>query len=329
MLRTPRARLTGLALACGALVLTLLPAQSEAGGSHADPNVVNTGSRAAVRQAYLDRWLPTELNLMVTTGGSVGACRPFRSAATSQRATAAAINFARGLVGESAIRLVPRYDDLAARSALIMSANKALSHDPPHAWKCWSRTGHDAAGKSNIAITSMLPSAADLARLYLDDDGSGNTAVGHRRWVLRPEATTMGSGNAAGSWFGNDLYVFTFGDDNAKAPAQTYYAWPGAGWFPAPLEPGGRWSLSSSTGASFAGARVTVTGPNGSSLPLTRRPVATGYADNTLVWDLRTPPAAVHGVAAPAYRVTVSGIKGAPTTSYSYTVRLFDPTLPG
>lgn len=325
---TPRTRLAGIALACGTLLLTLAPAQSEAAG-HTDPNVVNTGSRAAVRQAYLGRWLPAEVSRMAPSGGSVDACRPFHTPAAGQRATEKAINFARGLVGESAIRLVPKYDGLAARSALIMSANRSLSHDPPRSWRCWTRTGHDTAGRSNIAISTATPTAARLAALYLDDEGAGNTVVGHRRWVLRPEATTMGSGNAAGSWFGNDLYVFTFGDDNAQAPAQRYYAWPSAGWFPSPLEPAGRWSLSSSTGASFAGARVRVTGPGGRSLPLTRRPVATGYADNTLVWDLRTPPPAAHGVAAAAYGVTVSGIRGGRTSSYSYTVRLFDPTMPG
>jgi len=178
-----------------------------------------------------------------------------------------------------------------------MAANGTLSHDPPSCWDCWTQAGDDAAGRSNIALSSRTPSAAGLAERYLDDEGSGNTAVGHRRWLLRPEATTMGSGNAQGSWFGNALYVFTFTDDNAKAPAKRFYAWPSAGWFPSPIEPGGRWSLSSSTGASFAKASVTVTGPNGASVPLTRRAVATGCADNTLVWDLRTPPAAVRGLA--------------------------------
>ncbi|MDQ6641539.1 MAG: hypothetical protein M3Y66_03485, partial [Actinomycetota bacterium] len=205
------------------------------------------------------------------------------TAANEQAATVRAINFARGLVGEAAIRLQTKYNDNAARAALVMAANRSLSHDPPPSWRCWSKTGHDAAGRANIALNSAIPSAAGLTRLYLDDMGSENVASGHRRWLLRPEATTMGSGNALGSWFGNALYVFTFADDHAKAPARQLYAWPSAGWFPSPLEPRGRWSLSSSTGASFAKASVTVTGPGGASVPLTRPPVATGYADNTLV----------------------------------------------
>ena len=208
-----------------------------------------------------------------------------------------------------------------------MAADGTLSHDPPSSWDCWTQAGDDAAGRSNIALSSRTPSAAGLAELYLDDEGSGNTAVGHRRWLLRPEATTMGSGNAQGSWFGNALYVFTFTDDNAKAPAKRFYAWPSAGWFPSPLEPGGRWSLSSSTGASFAKASVTVTGPNGASVPLTKRAVATGYANNTLVWDLRTPPPAVQGTSSPTYTVKVSGIRGGSSTTYSYHVKLFDPSV--
>jgi hypothetical protein len=289
-------------------------------------NRIDTGSRSAVRQAYLDHWLPGQVPLTLGSGSS-RTCVPFTTSAAGQRETAAAINLARGLTGESAIRFTTKYDDLAARAALVMAANGKLSHDPPRSWRCWTQAGHDAAARSDLALTGPVPTASGLVKLYLDDGGSENTGAGHRRWLLRPEATTMGSGNAQGSWFGNALYVITFADDNARAPAQKYYAWPSAGWFPDPLEPGGRWSLSSSTGAGFGNAQVTVTGPGGASLPLTRRAVASGYADNTLVWDLRTPPPVVHGVAAPTYTVKVTGIRGGPSSTYTYQVHLFDPTV--
>ena len=136
----------------------------------------------------------------------------------------------------------------------------------------------------------------------------------------------MGSGNALGDWLANDLYVFTFADDNASAPARRYYAWPSAGWFPSPLEPAGRWSLSSSTGA------TSRTPPSRHPhrrhlVPSTKRAVQNGYGDNTLVWDLATPPEPVVGTDEAAYDVTVSGITGGPSSSYTYRVRLFDPTV--
>jgi hypothetical protein len=329
---TRNARALAALIPAAALVLAGLPATAAPGlagaaTSATTTNQVDTTSRSAVRRAYLDRWLPGKLAVMALSGGSTSSCQPFTTSAARQQATADAINLARGLVGESAIHFTAKYNDLAARVALMMAANGTLSHDPPRTWSCWTQAGHDAAARSNIALSSTVPTASGLAELYLDDAGASNTAVGHRRWLLRPEATSMGSGNAQGSWFGNALYVITFADDNAKAPARPYYAWPSAGWFPDPLEPDGRWSLSSSTGASFANAQVTVTGPGGASLPLTRRPVATGYGDNTLVWDLRTPPPPVIGVAAPAYTVKVTGIKGGASSTYSYRVQLFDPTV--
>ena len=317
---------SGLTAVVGALVVLAggaLPAAAS------DPNPVDTGSRAAVRQAYVERWLPAVTTPLTPSGGSVAGCDPFTTPATQQAATASAINFARGLVGEGAVRLDPAYDLKAAKAALIMAANRSLSHDPPSSWRCWTQAGHDAAARSNLLLNSGTSTAARVAELYLDDAGGGNTAAGHRRWLLRPEATTMGSGNARGSWFANDLYVFTFADDRATAPAKAYYAWPSAGWFPSPLEPGGRWSLSSSTGASFAHASVSVTAPGGATVPLTKRPVANGYADNTLVWDLGTPPAPVTGTGDATYTVRVTGITGGPTSSYAYSVRLFDPTDDG
>lgn len=310
--------------------ITGMPAagsMAAAAAKRVDSNVVDTTSRSAVRTAYLNRWLPAKLTMMTPGDGSTGSCKTSTTSAARQQATAEAVNFARGLVGESAVHFTTKYNDAAAKAALIMAANKQLSHDPPKSWKCWTQAGHDAAGKSNIELTSQVPSAASLTQLYLDDPGADNGAAGHRRWLLRPEATTMGSGNAQGSWFANALYVFTFADDNAAAPAEKFYSWPNAGWSPDPLEPAGRWSLSSSTGASFANATVTMTGPTGAAVPVTRKAIANGYGDNTLVWDLKTPPAAVTGTGTSTYNVKVSGIKGGSSSTYSYQVKLFDPTL--
>ena len=312
----------------GAVAASMLLVLAAPGTAHAvDPNPIDTTSRAAVRQAYVDRWLPAVTTPIAPAGGSTSSCTPYTTPAAQQVATASAINFARGLAGEGAVRLVGTYNDQAAKAALIMAANKALSHEPPSTWQCWTSAGRDAAGRSNLQLSSGTASAARVAETYLDDPGSGNTAAGHRRWLLRPEATTMGSGNALGDWLANDLYVFTFADDDASAPARRYYAWPSAGWFPSPLEPAGRWSLSSSTGANFANATVRVTRTDGTSVPSTKRAVQNGYGDNTLVWDLATPPEPVVGTGEAAYDVTVSGITGGPSSSYTYRVRLFDPTV--
>ena len=226
-------------LAAALLLVLLAPAAAEAAPATGDPNPVDTTSRAAVRQAYVDRWLPAVSTPITPAGGSTTACTPYTTSAAQQVATASALNFARGLVGEGPVRLDPAYDLKAAKAALIMAANKSLSHDPPRPGPAGPRPATTRPVCSNLQLSSGTATAARVAELYLDDPGSGNAGAGHRRWVLRPEATTMGSGNARGDWFANDLYVFTFADDSSTAPARAYYAWPSAGWFPSPLEPGG------------------------------------------------------------------------------------------
>ena len=74
----------------------------------------------------------------------------------------------------------------------------------------------------------------------MSEPGTANRAVGHRRWLMNPFATTMGTG----------LHGHRQRDDRDRAaalasrPNPAWVSWPTAGWFPDALEPAGRWSLS-------------------------------------------------------------------------------------
>jgi hypothetical protein len=113
------------------------------------------------------------------------------------------------------------------------------------------------------------------------------------------------------------LYVLGPSSDKNANPA--WVAWPTAGWFPAPLQPHGRWSLSSGrSDTDFSHARVVV--KRGTTrLKVTRfRPVS-GYAQPTLVFH-------VGGVRSTGtYKVVVRGIRGAGPAVHRYRVRLFRP----
>ena len=107
----------------------------------------------------------------------------------------------------------------------------------------------------------------------------------------------------------------------------TYVGWPTAGFFPKPMEPAARWSLSAGNAAmSFASARVSVHRiVNGRSvrMPVRQHRVVRGYARPTLVWQI--------GAARPAgtYKVTVTNIRKAGTAkryTHSYRVYLFTPS---
>ena len=65
------------------------------------------------------------------------------------------------------------------RTALIMSANRTLSHTPPMSWRCWNSSGATNAGVSNLALTYPRISSAGVVSQYLTDTGSHNRAVGH------------------------------------------------------------------------------------------------------------------------------------------------------
>lgn len=106
--------------------------------------------------------------------------------------------------------------------------------------------------------------------------------------------------------------------------APEWMPWPVAGYSSVALEPGGRWSLSSSRPTDFGQARVTVTGPDGRDLAVRQHPSAEGYGLDTLVWEVLGLPAVDTLVADRTYRVTVSGIRreGAAIPDLSYDVTL-------
>jgi uncharacterized protein YkwD len=295
----------GVALAC-ALVLA-------AGAGVATAAPIDTGDKAAVRQAWL-AGMASNLDVVPGWTGSVSGCRAGRPSAAARRATLESINFVRALGGLDPVAFSKDLSARAQKAALIMAANNALSHYPPRSWKCWSEQGAHAAGASNLALAYPLMTAGGVVAQYMTDDGSYNTAVGHRRWIMYPFQRRMGSGLTRTT---NALYVL--GPTNAEAANPSWVAWPTAGYFPSPLEPLGRWSLSSGRSATdFSRARVSVK-RGGTALDVKVHDVLVGYGQPTVAFE-------VDGVRPTGvYRVTVTRIRGAGPPSHSYTVRLFNP----
>ncbi len=279
------------------------------------PGSINRSSRSAVLAAYKTRYV-TPSRVVDAWTGSVSGCAAGGNSSAYTRATLTAINWARGQAGiPPVVGLNSTYSSQAQRTALLMQAQGALSHAPSRSWRCWSAAGAAGAARSNLTLGLA---GARAVSMYLTEPGSGNTAAGHRRWVLYPRLGPIGIGNTRTA---NALYVL--GARAARVPAGTpaYYGWPTSGYFPRAAEPRGRWSLSSSRGYSFARATVRVVGPNGAPIRVVRYAAQTGFGDNTLVWQLATVPSRTARVDQ-RYRVTVSGIR-TPTgavTAYSYAV---------
>lgn len=290
---------------------------------------INPYDKAAVESAYKTMWAA---NTSVSSGwtGNTQYCSSGNITDAARIAQVRAVNYVRLLNGLDPI-VAPALGSAAQlsvqRAALMMEANAAVSHTPPTTWKCYSKDGATTAGKSNLIYSASTLSPVQAIKLYMNDGGNSNIYVGHRRWLLNPETSIMSFGmttHAAAT------QVVGLGSGNSDGPRWT--SWPSDGYFPAPLEPNGRWSFSTHNSAvDFSQARVRVT-KDGTSVPISLYPVDRNPADSidhnygkpTLVWQMPSsfPKSGVYHVF--VSNIHVTGL----STAYDndYYVRFFTPS---
>jgi hypothetical protein len=216
------------------------------------------------------------------------------------------------------VTLDPTENGEAQQAALMMAANDELSHSPTPDWLDYSTAGAVGAANSDLDLGISGVAAIDE---YMTDPGSGNTFVGHRRWVLYPPTQTMGVGDIPAE--SNALYVVQ--PQTTPVPSVTAVAWPPAGFVPAPLVPQ-RWSLQSGSDADFSNATVAVTQNGIVQTVEILSDDDDGYGGNAIVWDLPFAPAPLPGLQT-VYTVNVGNVllDGEPQ-SFSYTTTSFDPS---
>jgi uncharacterized protein YkwD len=313
---------TGIATLVVGLVLEATPAEAQTTAGYRTTarwsGAVNTASLSAVNSAYWSRYAVTQSRPTGWVGGSLSGCLAGTSTSSSA-ATLSALNYVRSLAGLAPVSLSSTLSAGAQRAALMMSANGALSHNPSTSWKCYSRAGAEAAGKSNLLLAYPSVKAGQIVDLYMDDPGASNKAVGHRRWLLNPFSTVVGTGSTDTA---NALTVI--GPTSRSRPNPRYVGWPTAGYFPNAMEPDGRWSLSAGNKrTNFGKARVRVFRGT-TSVPVRKYTVHNGYAQPTVVWQM---PSGFSKTG--TYRVVVKNIRKRGSTKrykHSYMVRLFTPT---
>ncbi len=244
--------------------------------------------------------------------GDVGTCNAGTVPQSTHDAVIKRLNYFRRLVSlNSNCTLDASKFAMEQETALMMDANGMSNHFPPTSWLCWTQLGYDGAGSSNLYYG--VP-ATNAVTGFIQDPGASNTACGHRRWILYSSQNKFSYGTTNLSMA---LYVFNTGN-NTQIPE--FIAYPPKGYIPQQLVfP--RWSFGK-PGANFSAASVSMTGPSG-NVPLTVLPVAVGYGDPTLAWE----PTGIitNSTSDVTYTVTVSGITGAPSTSYTYNVVIIKP----
>lgn len=279
---------------------------------------LDTTDRAAVAAAYTDGYLPAAaVTAPAPASDAASSCAAGASSAPLQDATLTLVNYVRRMTGVPTVSFSSTYSASAQQAALMMYANGALSANPPSTWRCWTDAGRDGAANSNLSDSS--PGAA-VVKQYMDESGAGHVGVVRRAQLQRPNVQFMGSGTV-GSY--NALWVRT---TRGVVDAPEYTSWPSSGYFPAPLEPAGRWSVTTwNADTNLRAATVRVTGPDGRALTVTPHPVDTNA--KSLVFEVGALPVPTAG-RADTYTVTVSGIAnkwGDTLDDYTYAVRLFDP----
>jgi hypothetical protein len=208
-------------------------------------------------EAVCDRWNQDypSLSTHVFTAG-VEACDPGSTDLVAQEDAIRRLNLYRWLAGMDAVTLNQENSALAQAAAVIMHANRRLSHTPDRSWACWTPEGEEGA-TSNLALGIDHP--ADAIDGYMIDYGDNNRAVGHRRWFLLPNLADVGVGHHG---IGNAVWVR--GRSNTRNVPE-FVGHPAPGFYPLQgIQKTERWSLSI-PGELPEGAIVSarVTRPNG------------------------------------------------------------------
>jgi len=283
-------------------------------------------NRADVVQFYQTVYMASE----GVDAGWNGDCASCTAGTTSQAyidATILRVNYYRAMVGlPGNVTADPTWNVKAQQAALMMSKQRSLSHSPGTSWACYTAQGAEAAGKSNLALGADAAFAVDL---YMDDSGSGNAAVGHRRWILYPPEQVMGVGNVPGDSTylpANALWVI--GGVGSRPASPAWVAWPPPGFIPYQVMPAtsGRWSFAYPD-AAFTNAVVSMR-CMGTNVPVTRETFAKGYGDNTLVWRPDGVPTAAPGRDL-VYSVSISNVVvSGKAKAFAYEVTIINPIVP-
>lgn len=296
------------------------------------PFEVDISSREQVRSFYQTAYAASE-GVAIGWTGTLTGCDPGTTSSLHREAVLRRVNAFRALAGiPSGVVLREDYSARAQRAALIMSANNRVTHTPPSNWICFHPDGAEGALNSDLALGVA---GIDAVVGYMDDFGTANGPVGHRRYLLYPQTRQMGVGDVEATSpvqpFANAIWVID-GQFNAARPATRdgFVAWPPPGFVPYPLVYA-RWSLSYPK-ADFRAATVRLR-LQGKLVPVRIEPVSTDFAENTLVW-VPHELAALRATEWPRpsedtrYEVEVANVTLAGvTTNFSYAVTVFDPAV--
>lgn len=164
----------------------------------------------------------------------------YRPSVLSDEAYAAAqdwINYYRTVAGLGKITLDSPVNESASYGALVMAMNNGLNHFPRQPENMSDedyQKARQATASSNISLTYSNTDTDIVQRVIsgqIEDNGMGNIkTLGHRRWLLYPNAKTFGIGSANNeSSYYTDVRVFGWGTQREDVDDYEFIAWPSSG----------------------------------------------------------------------------------------------------
>ncbi|MES1207198.1 MAG: CAP domain-containing protein [Pseudomonadota bacterium] len=243
--------------------------------------------------------------------GAVASCSAGDMTAAARANVLRLVNLYRWLAALPPVDLDAALNVKDQACALMMRANNMLSHMPPGTWTCWTQSGADGAGSSNISTGQAVGSVDS----YMIDNGNATT-IGHRRWILSNSLGPIGVG-------GTDRSSCMWTLNGKGEVGKVWMAWPASGTIPLQAVLGARgqsldttgWTVQSDT-INLAGAQVAVT-VDGVAQPVTVTQLDPNYGSR---YALRFNPTGWTTQAGKTYSVAVTGI----ATPISYTVQIVD-----
>jgi hypothetical protein len=287
---------------------------------------VDLQDRAAVVDFFQSFYRASE---GVPTGwdGETAACIPGTNSTAYLEATVQRVNFFRAMARLPAtVVLREDWNRGCQAAAIMMSAERQLSHTPAATWRCYSKEGAEAASRSNLYLGRAGPEAIDG---YMDDHGANNYFAGHRRWILYPPLNVAGAGSVLAQVGGGPAVncLWVIGGSGSRPQHPEWIAWPPPGYVPYQVIPRAsqRWSFSYRS-ADFSAAKVEMRHA-GTNMPVRIEPLQNdrGYGDNTIVWIPTGVPFSPPEEDI-SYTVSISNVKVTGTSrSFEYDVILIDP----
>ena len=287
-----------------------------------DGLVVNPLFREASAVFYHEHYVVSQ-TVEIGWTGNHEACSEGNTSQAFRDAVLQRINYFRAMAGVPAnVKFSDELNQKAQKAALMISVNGRLSHVPDSSWQCYSLDGAIATRSSNLFLGVYSWQAIDG---YIQDAGSSNYFVPHRRWLLCPRTTPMGTGDTppvSGYAAANALWVLGSMSEERPKTRDDFVAWPPPGYVPYQVVfP--RWSFAYD-GADFARASVSMTFHD-NNVPVTLLQVVNGYGENTLVWEphirLGERPDTDRWYTVRVSNVIIKGF----VWHFTYVVAIFDP----